>query len=247
VTNGCVPGKLHDKLPEEWQRTSLRQFRFKEQGATMNLQIALKLLLASSVATCCIASANAQTVDGEFTGTVSSLQGNGWGNPIGQAVTLDFAYDASQQSSSLNNGIYTLSAPISSASIVGGWGAGINLESNGPGTGTIADVIDTNTGGATASIVTSAKAPSHGFTGDVFGLSFFTDGVNTTLEVVRNAFENGRLDVRDSGQAFLSNVSLGTGNQAPEIDPASGLSALTLLLGGLAVIRAKKFAKVPTA
>ena len=215
----------------------------------MNVQSALKILLASSAAACCIASANAQTVDGEFTGTVSSLQGNGWGNPIGQAVTLDFAYDSSQQTSSLNNGIYTLSAPITSASIVGGWGAGINLESNGPGTGTVADDIDTNTGGVTASIVTSANAPGHGFTGDVFGLSFFTDGVNTTLEVVRNAFENGRFDLRDSGGAFLSNVSLNSvsGGQAPEIDPASSLSALTLLLGGLAVIRAKQFAKAPTA
>lgn len=216
----------------------------------MNLQIAMKFLLASSVAACCIASANAQTVEGEFTGTVSSLEGKGWGSdPIGQGVTLDFAYDASQQSSSLNNGIYTLSAPITSASIVGGWGAGINLERNGSGTGTIADYIDTNTGGATASIVTSAKAPSRGFTGDVFGLSFFTDGVNTTLEVVRDAFENGRLDLKDSGGAFLSNVSLNSvaGGQAPEIDPASGISALTLLMGGLAVIRAKKFAKAPAA
>ncbi len=213
----------------------------------MNLQIALKLLLAASVASCCIASADAQTVDGEFTGTVSSLQGTGWGNPIGQSVTLDFAYDASQQSSSLNNGIYTLSAPVTSASIVGGWGSGINLEPNGPGAGTIADTVDTNTGAVTASVVTSANAPSHGFTGDVFGLSFFTDGVNTTLEVVRNAFENGRLDLRDSGQAFLSNVSVAAGNQAPEIDPASGLSALTLLMGGLAVIRTKKYAKAPAA
>jgi hypothetical protein len=214
----------------------------------MNLQIALKLLLASSVAACCITSANAQIVDEQFTGTVSSLQGNGWGNPIGQGVTLDISYDASQESNTVNSGIYTLSAPISSASIVGGWGSGINLEPNGPGTGTIAVSIDTNTSAGTASIVTSANAPSPGFTGDVFGLSLFSDGINTTLEVVRNAFENGRADLKDSGQAFLSNVSLGTGgNQAPEIDPASGLSALTLLMGGLAVIRGRKLAKAPAA
>jgi len=214
----------------------------------MDLQIALKCLLASSVAACCIASANAQTVEGELTGTVSSLQGKGWGiNPIGQSVTLDFAYDSSQQSSSLKNGIYTLSAPISSASIVGGWGAGINLEPNGAGTGTIADYIDTNTNAASASIVTSIKAPSRGFTGDLYGLSFFTDGVNTTLELVRDDFKNGRLDRKDSGQEFLSNVSLGTPTQAPEMDLASGLSALTLLVGGLAVMRGKKFAKATAA
>ena len=214
----------------------------------MNLQIALKCLLASSAVACCIASANAQTVEGELTGTVSSLQGKGWGiNPIGQAVTLDFAYDASQQTSSLNNGIYTLSAPISSASIVGGWGAGINLEPNGPGAGTIADYIDSNTGEVSGSIVTSVKPPSRGFTGDVYGLSFFTDGVDTTLEVVRDDFKNGHLDRKDSGQAFLSDVSLGTPTQAPEMDPASGLSALTLLLGGLAVMRGKKFATAPAA
>ena len=214
----------------------------------MDLQIALKCLLASSVAACCIASANAQTVEGELTGTVSSLQGKCWGiNPIGQSVTLDFAYDSSQQSSSLKNGIYTLSAPISSASIVGGWGAGINLEPNGAGTGTIADYIDTNTNAASASIVTSIKAPSRGFTGDLYGLSYFTDGVNTTLELVRDDFKNGRLDRKDSGQEFLSNVSLGTPTQAPEMDPASGLSALTLLVGGLAVMRGKKFAKATAA
>ncbi len=215
----------------------------------MNLQIALKLLLASSVAACCALPANAQMVDTEITGNVSSLQGAGWGNGVmGQSVTLDFAYDASALSSSISNNLFEVSAPISSASILGGaLGSGINLEPNGPGAGTIAETVDLNTGAATASVVTTAHAPSHGFTGSVFGLSFFTDGINTTVDVVRNAFENGRLDLRDSGQAFLSNVSVGPGNQAPEIDPASGLSALTLLMGGLAVIRSKKFAKAPAA
>jgi hypothetical protein len=214
----------------------------------MNVQTALKILLASSVAACCIAPANAQSVDDEFTGTVTSLQGNGWGgDPIGQPVTLDFSLDATQQSFSYNNGIYTLSTPVTSASIVGGWGTGINLEPNGTGTGSFADNFDTNTNAVTATVTTSAEAPSSGFTGNVFGLSYFTDGVNTTLEVVRNAFENGYLDVQNSGQAFLSNVSFGPANQAPEIDPASTVSALTLLLGGLAVIRGKKFTKAPSA
>jgi hypothetical protein len=225
-----------------------RQFRFKEQGATMNLQIALKLLLASSVAACCALPANAQMVDAEITGNVSSLLG-AWGNAgIGNPVTLDFQYDASSISASTIGNFYIVSSPITSASIVGGaLGSGINLESDGPGSGTIADSVNLNTGTVTASIVTRADKPSGGFTGSVFGLNFFTDGINTTVDVVRNAFENGRIDLRDSGQAFLSNVSVGPGNQAPEIDPASGLSALTLLMGGLAVIRGKKFAKATAA
>jgi hypothetical protein len=215
----------------------------------MNLQIALKLVLAASVAACCVATAEAQTIDGEFTGTISSLQGAGWGSGnIGQSVTLDFGYNSGLQTDTINNGIETLAAPITYASIAGAaFGRGINLESNGAGSGTIADNIDSNTGAVTATIVTSANAPSRGFTGDVFGMSFFTDGVNTTLDVVRNAFANGIADPRDSGKAVLSNVSLVPGGQAPEIDPASALSALTLLMGGLAVIRGQKFAKAPIA
>jgi hypothetical protein len=210
----------------------------------MKLQSALKLLLVSSVTACWAVPANAQIT--ELTGTVSSLQGAGWAHSdIGQPVALDFAYDASTVSSSSSNGFYIVSSPITSASIVGGvLGSGINLEPDGPGTGTVADTVNLNTGSVTSSAVTSANAPVHGFTGTVFGLSFITDGITTTLDVVRNAFVNGIPDARGSGSAFLSNVNVGSGNQAPEIDPASALSALTLLLGGLAVIRGKKFAKV---
>jgi len=215
----------------------------------MKLQSAFKLLLASSVAACCAVPAYAQSVDTEFTGTISSLQGGGWSNSdLGHSVTLDFAYDAASQTSSFSNGLYVISAPITSASIVGGWGSGINLEPNGPGAGTVTDTVNLNTGAVTASAFTSADAPHSGFTGNVFGLSLITDGINTTLDVVRNAFVDGTPDPRGSGNAFLSNVvSVVPGGQAPEIDPASALSALTLLLGGLAVIRGKKFAKVPTA
>jgi hypothetical protein len=81
----------------------------------------------------------------------------------------------------------------------------------------------------------------------VFGFSFLSDGLNNTLELVRNSFSDGILNRGQSGTAFLSNVNVVAGGQAPEIDPASALSALTLLMGGLAVIRGKKFAKVPTA
>ena len=216
----------------------------------MKLQSAFKLLLASSVAACCVVPAYAQIVDTELSGTISSLQGGGWSNSdFGQSVTLDFAYDAAAQTSSFNNGIFILSAPITSASFVGGgFGSGINLESNGPGTGTVADTIDTNTNTGTATAFTSADAPSSGFTGSVFGFSFLSDGFNNTLELVRNSFSDGIVNRGESGTAFLSNVNIGVpGGQAPEIDPASALSALTLLMGGLAVVRGKKFAKVPTA
>ena len=216
----------------------------------MNLQLALKLLLASSVAACCVATAQAQIIDGEITATISSLQGSGWGSGIiGQSVTLDLAYDSSQQTQSFNNGIFILSSPITSASIVGGpFGNGTNLEPNGPGSGAIDQDVNTITSAETTTIVTSAKSPSGGFTGDVFGMSFFTDGVDTTLDVVRDAYAEGKPDRLDSGEVILSNVSPVQGTaQAPEIDPASTLSALTLLIGGLAVIRGKKFAKAPAA
>ena len=216
----------------------------------MNLQLALKLLLASSVAACCVATAQAQIIDGEITATISSLQGPGWGSGnIGQSVTLDLAYDSSQQTQSFNNGIFILSSPITSASIVGGpFGNGTNLEPNGPGSGAIDQDVNTITNAETWSIVTSAKSPSNGFTGDVFGMSYLTDGVDTTLDVVRDAFVEGKPDRRDSGEVILSNVSQVQGSvQAPEIDPASAVSALTLLIGGLAVIRGKKFAKAPAA
>jgi hypothetical protein len=217
----------------------------------MNLQLALRTILASSVAACCVATAQAQIIDGEITGTVSSLLGTGWGSGnIGKSVTLDLAYDSSQQTDSFNNGIFSVSSPLTSASIVGGpFGNGTNLEPNGPGSGTIVEDANEITFASTTTIVTSAKSPSLGFTGDVFGMSYFTDGVNTSLDVVRDAFVEGKPDRPDSGEVILSNVSnVGPGSvQAPEIDPASTLGALTLLIGGLAVIRGKKFAKAPAA
>jgi len=215
----------------------------------MNLQFALKLLLASSAAACCVATAQAQIIDGEITATISSLQGTGWGSGnIGKSVTLDLAYDSGQQTSSFNNNIFSLSFPLTSASIVGGpFGNGTNLEPNGPGSGTLAAGANEITNASTTTIVTSAKSPSPGFTGDVFGMSYFTDGANTTLDVERDAFVKGKPDREDSGEVILSSVSQVGSVQAPEIDPASTLSAVTLLIGGLAVIRGKKFAKAPAA
>ena len=67
----------------------------------MNLQSALKIILASTVAACCVVPADAQTVVTELSGTVDSFQGPAWANnAIGQLVTLDFAYDAATLSSS---------------------------------------------------------------------------------------------------------------------------------------------------
>jgi len=211
----------------------------------MNLQIALRILLASSVAGCCVATADAQTVDSAFSGTISSFQGNGWDKgDLGQSVTFDVAFDPNSFTQSTKGNFYIVSAPITSASILGGaLGSGINLEQNGPGSGSVTGSLNFITNATTTTIVTSANSPSRGFTGDVFGLSYITNGITTTVDLVRNAFVNGIADPRDSGKAFLSNVTLVPGGQAPEIDPASALSALTLLMGGLAVIRGKKFAK----
>jgi hypothetical protein len=186
----------------------------------------------------------------EATGTVQSFHGD-WDNrsssEIGQSVTVDFSYDSSALTSSFTPQFFIVSGPISSASIVGGaLGSGINLESDGPGTGTIAEKVNLVSGAATQTAVTSARAPNRDFTGEVFGMSFFSNGINSTIELIQNAFSDGRFDRGDSGSVRLSNVSFGT-VQAPEIDPASALSALTLLAGGLAVIRGRKLGKAQTA
>ena len=216
----------------------------------MNLQFALKLLLASSVAACCVTTAQAQIVDSEVTATVSSLQGSGWASgSLGQPVTMDFTYDFSQVTESLNNNVLSFSWPILSASIFGGpFGNGTDLESDGPGSGTFAAGEDLVTQATTQTMVTSGLAPSKGFTGDVFGASFSSDGVSATFDVVRNAFFKGKPDAADSGEVVLSNPTLTTGTaQAPEVDPSFAVSAMSLLFGGLAIIRGKKFAKIPAA
>jgi hypothetical protein len=225
-----------------------RQSSFKEQGAQMNLQSGVKLLAISVAAICWVGQADAQMVTLEASGTVDALHGGGWGafggnSNLGQALTLDFSYDSGAITESLNNNFLIESASITSASMSGAFGSGINLESNGKGS--ITDQFNLSDGTVTSTITTSGQAPSKGFSGEVFGFSFFTDGVSTTVDVIRNAFTDGMRDVRDSGTAVLSNVSFGQavgGGQAPEIDPASALSALTLLAGGLAVIRGRKLA-----
>lgn len=214
----------------------------------MNLQNGLKLLLASAVAACCVLPANAQSVVTELTLNVQSFDGGWKGNAaaIGQPVTFDVTYDYSTLTSSTKGNWEILSAPITSAELVGGiFGSGINLEADGPGTGNITDKLNLKTGTQMLTADTSIHAPSPGFTGDVYGFTLVSNGTTTDVDLVRDVYSHGHLDRDDSGAVDLSNA---VGQvQAPEIDPSSAVSALTLLLGGLAVIRGRKLVKLRSA
>jgi hypothetical protein len=213
----------------------------------MNTQSRIGLLLVSAAAVCSSLPAHADFVTREYTGSIESFQG-GWGgnlSDIGQQITVDFSFDSNQQTLTFDNQFLILSAPITSAGIAGGvLGSGINLESGGPGTGTVAETTDITINDLTSTAITSADAPSPNFTGDVFGLSFLSHGITTTIDLIKNVFSDGRFDAQDSGSVRLENVSAGQGIQAPEIDPTSALSALTLLAGSLVIIRGRKFAKI---
>jgi hypothetical protein len=207
----------------------------------MNLQSGLKLLLASAVAVCCVSPAIADPVITEFSGDVGSFHG-GWtgnGSQLGQPVTFDIVYDSNALVTSMTGTLYILTAPITSADIVGGiFGSGVNLEADGPGKGKITDTIDVNSGAVTLIASTNTHAPNSGFTGDVYGVSVDSDGTNTSVDLTRDVYSHGTLDRKKSGTVDLSNVSISQ-VQAPEIDPTSALSALTLLMGGLAVLRGR--------
>ena len=215
----------------------------------MNFQSGFKLLLASAVAVGCASPVDAQSVVTELTGDIQSFHGGWTGNSaeIGQSVTLDFVYDASTVTASINGTLYSLSAPITSAEIVAGiLGSGINLEWDGPGTGTVVDSVDLSSSDRSASAFTSVDAPTPGFTGDIYGFIFQSNGSSTGLDLSRDVYSHGRLDRKDSGTVDLSNVRVGQ-VQAPEIDPTSALSALTLLLGSLAVVRGRKSVRLQSA
>lgn len=211
----------------------------------MKLQNALRLILASAVAIAWAIPADAQMVVIEATGNVQSLDGAAFGNVgdgayLGQPVTIDFSYDQSTLSTSIVNLDFVQTAPLTSAFIVGGiFGSGINLEPGGAGAGSITDVVDFSANPLGVTVVTDLVPPTSDFTGNLYGLSFFTDGTNTTFQLIQDTFANGNLDLQSSGVANLSNAGI-TQVQAPEMDPASALGALTLLVGGIAVIRAKK-------
>lgn len=212
----------------------------------MNLQKGLKILFASTVAVGWAIPASAQIVVNEATGTIESFEGAAFGNGgngayLGQPVTIDFSYDQSTVSTSIVNTDFIQTAPLTSALIVGGvLGSGINLEPGGPGAGSITDDLNIAANTVAVTVVTDLFPPTVDFTGDLYGLSYFTDGTKTTFQLIQDTFANGNLDTQSSGVANLSNVSVTQVTQAPEIDPASAVGALTLLMGGIAVIRARK-------
>ena len=216
----------------------------------MTIQDSIKVLLVSAAAACSVCPANAQEVIIEASGTVDSFHG-AFGNisDLGQLVTLDFSYDSSLLALTITPTDFVLSAPMSSASIVSGiYGSGINLESNGPGSGSLTDTTSLTDGSITSIAWTSIDPPAPTFTGDVFGFSLVQTAAGNTLDLFRNVYNEGSL--RDSGSVSLSNISIGPGVaqvQAPEIDASSAASALTLLVGGLAVVRGRHKPKMQVA
>jgi hypothetical protein len=144
---------------------------------------------------------------------------------------------------------YIVSAPITSASIVSGvYGSGINLERSG--SGSIVDDVSLVDGSVTSSAWTSIDPPSLSYTGQVFGFSLLQNAAGNTLDLIRDVYNKGVLDVRDSGSVSLGNITVGDGvapASAPEMDPSSAASALALLLGGLAVLRGRHKPKMLTA
>jgi hypothetical protein len=248
-THGKRLPRVGSKTGEASQRFNLSLTVYGNMGATMTLQSGFKLLLASAVAVCGAATANAQSVVTEISGDVQSFHGGWTGNSsqIGQPVTFDFAYDASAVTTTDTSTKETDSAPITYAKLVGGvFGAGINLEPDGSGAGKLTDTLDFNSGITTIAAQTSTHAPSPGFSGDVYGFSLDFNGTSTSVDLTRDVYSHGHLDRDESGTVDLGNVGVGQ-VQAPEIDPTSALSALTLLMGGLAVIRGRQTVKLQSA
>jgi hypothetical protein len=209
----------------------------------MTIQNSIKVLLVSAAAVCCVCPAHAQAVYVEASGTVDSFHGGfGSTSDLGQSVTLDFSYDSGSMTQVLTPTDYILTAAITSASIVSGvYGSGINLERNGAGS--IVDDVSLADGSVTSTAWTSIDPPGLAFTGQVFGFSLSTStAAGNTLDLIRDVYNKGILDVRDSGSVSLANINVGNGvapASAPEMDPSSAASALALLLGGLAVLRGR--------
>ncbi len=210
----------------------------------MTFQSSIKVLLVSAAAVCCVCPANAQMVYLEASGTVDSFHGGfGSNSDLGQSVTFDFSYDSGLLTQLLTPTDFLISSPITSASIVSGvYGSGIDLEPNGSGSGSIVDDINLSDGSVTSTAWTSIDPPSLAFTGQVFGFSLLQNAAGNTLDLIRNVYDKGVLDVQDSGSVSLANITIGDGvapASAPEMDPSSAASALALLLGGLAVLRGR--------
>ena len=208
----------------------------------MTIQNTIKVLLVSAAAVCCVCPAHAQAVYLEASGTVDSFHGGfGSSSDLGQSVTLDFSYDSGSMTQLLTPTDYILSAAITSASIVSGvYGSGIDLERGG--SGSIVDDVSLGDGSVTSTAWTSINPPNPSYTGQVFGFSLLQNAAGNTLDLIRDVYSKGVLDVRNSGSVSLSNITVGDGvapASAPEMDPSSAASALALLLGGLAVLRGR--------
>jgi hypothetical protein len=208
----------------------------------MTIQNTIKVLLVSAAAVCCVCPAHAQAVYLEASGTVDSFHGGfGSSSDLGQSVTLDFSYDSGSMTQLLTPTDYILSAAITSASIVSGvYGSGINLERSG--SGSIVDDVSLGDGSVTSTAWTSIDPPNLSYTGQVFGFSLLQNAAGNTLDLIRDVYNKGVLDVRNSGSVSLANITVGDGvapASAPEMDPSSAASALALLLGGLAVLRGR--------
>jgi hypothetical protein len=208
----------------------------------MTIQNTIKVILVSAAAVCCVCPAHAQAVYLEASGTVDSFHGGfGSNSDLGQSVTLDFSYDSGSMTQLLTPTDYILSAAITSASIVSGvYGSGINLERSG--SGSIVDDVSLGDGSVTSTAWTSIDPPNLSYTGQVFGFSLLQNAAGNTLDLIRDVYNKGVLDVRNSGSVSLSNITVGDGvapASAPEMDPSSAASALALLLGGLAVLRGR--------
>jgi hypothetical protein len=208
----------------------------------MTIQNTIKVILVSAAAVCCVCPAHAQAVYLEASGTVDSFHGGfGSSSDLGQSVTLDFSYDSGSMTQLLTPTDYILSAAITSASIVSGvYGSGIDLERGG--SGSIVDDVSLGDGSVTSTAWTSINPPNPSYTGQVFGFSLLQNAAGNTLDLIRDVYSKGVLDVRNSGSVSLSNITVGDGvapASAPEMDPSSAASALALLLGGLAVLRGR--------
>jgi hypothetical protein len=208
----------------------------------MTIQNSIKVLVVSAAAVCCVCPAHAQAVYLEASGMVDSFHGGfGSSSDLGQSVTLDFSYDSGSMTQLLTPTDYILSAAITSASIVSGvYGSGIDLERGG--SGSITDDVSLVDGSVTSTAWTSIDPPNLSYTGQVFGFSLLQNAAGNTLDLIRNVYNKGVLDVQNSGSVSLSNITVGDGvapASAPEMDPSSAASALALLLGGLAVLRGR--------
>jgi hypothetical protein len=210
----------------------------------VTLQGSVKVLLIAAVMGCSAGGAIAQEVENEVTGTVGSVHGGfGDSSDLGQSVTVDFSYDSSLMIQQVTPTGFTLSWPITSANLASSpFGSGINLEWNGPGSGTLTDDFNLIAQNVTVTALTGIDPPSSQFTGDVYGFSLVANSGGNTLDLIRDSYNQGTLDLKNSGDVTLSGVTIGPAS-APEIDPNSALSALTLLAGGIAVLGRRKLVK----